>query len=88
MHAYIATTSSLDIADKFVDELADKLRWIAASGTTGVARDGLRPALRMLLFKKRAIYFRVRDEQCRIIRVLHTRQDIESQSFDEDGTDP
>jgi len=84
MHAYLATTASLDVADRFVDEIADKLRWIATSGTTGVARDSLRPALRMLLFKKRAIYFRTTDEQCRIIRVLHTRQDTESQSFDED----
>lgn len=48
---------------------------------TGVPRDNLRPGLRMAVFKRRLIYFRVTSKECRIIRVLHSRQDSERQSF-------
>jgi hypothetical protein len=42
--------------------------------------------LRGLLFKNYCIYFRLTDDTCRVVRVLHTRQNIGDQSFD-DGTD-
>jgi len=61
-----------------------KIEWIASSGTTGVARDNIRPGLRMAIFKQRLIYFRATTDECRIIRVLHARQSLESQAFPEE----
>ncbi|MDR3474778.1 MAG: type II toxin-antitoxin system RelE/ParE family toxin [Devosia sp.] len=77
----MAKESGLEIADRFADALAARLAWIARSGMTGVPRDNLRPGLRMAVFKRRLIYFRVTSKECRIIRVLHSRQDSERQSF-------
>jgi toxin ParE1/3/4 len=60
------------------------LNWLAGSGTSGVSRENLRPGLRALVYKNRIIYFRVTQDECRIVRVLHSRQDISTQSFSDD----
>ena len=69
----------------FLVELNTRIEWIAQSGTTGVARDHIRRGLRGLIFKDRCIYFRVVDDECRIERVLHTRQDVSGKSFAPDA---
>jgi plasmid stabilization system protein ParE len=38
----------------------------------------------MAIFKQRLIYFRATTDECRIIRVLHARQSLESQAFPEE----
>ena len=72
------------MARKFATELSAKLEWLAFSGTTGVSRSLISPNLRMLVFKSYCIYFRVTDDECRIMRFLKARRDISRQNFVDD----
>lgn len=55
--------------------------WIAEVGFTGVPRDWIRDGLRALPYRERCIYYRIDGDAVYILRVLHGRQDITSQSF-------
>lgn len=60
-----------------------KLHWIAATGSSGVTREEISPGLRLAMLKNRNIYFRVTQDECRILRVLHSSRDLGSQQFNE-----
>lgn len=51
---------------------------------TGVARDWLRPGLRMHPFGNYVAYFRITDDGLLVIRVVHGARDIDSIIFDGD----
>jgi plasmid stabilization system protein ParE len=78
---YLSRTAGPDVAATFVAALDAKLSWIARSGTTGASREEPSPGLRIALFKKRRIYFRIEGDTCRIIRILHVRQNLTEKTF-------
>jgi plasmid stabilization system protein ParE len=82
LHSYLAATAGPEVADRFADDISAKLRWIADSGTTGVARDMLSPGLRSSRYKRQIVYFRVTEDECRIVRVIHSSRDLDRQKFE------
>jgi toxin ParE1/3/4 len=80
IHAYIAEENPA-AALEFIEDLAQKIEWIAASGFTGAPRDWIRPGLRILPYRDRCIYLRVTDDTVFIVRVLHSSQDVEREEF-------
>ncbi len=79
---YIATKNP-EAAANFVLDINLKIRSIAHSGFTGVARDEIDQSLRSLPYRDRCIYFRITPSHLLIIRILHGRQDISSEDFPE-----
>jgi plasmid stabilization system protein ParE len=69
-------------AARLLEELDDKINALARSGYTGVARDWLSPGLRAFPFKNRCIYFRVSGSAMRVIRVIHGRQEVTPELFE------
>ncbi len=45
----------------------------------------MREGLRGFPYLNRCIYFRMTDDEVHIVRVLHQRQDVTQQEFEEDG---
>ena len=64
-----------------VDELLDRMRWIADSGFSGSPRDKVGPGLRALSHRDRSIYFRIEGDAVHVLRVIHQRRDLKSQDF-------
>lgn len=62
-------------------DLNAKIEWIGQTGFTGVPRDWIRPGLRALPYRERCIYFRIDNETVTILRIIHGRQDVETQEF-------
>lgn len=82
IYGFIAESSDV-AALAFVEDLSNKIEWMARSGFTGVARDWIRPGLRALPYRDRCFYFRVDDEAIYLLRVLHGKQDVSTQEFAE-----
>ncbi len=61
------------------------MHWIAKTSFTGSPRDWMREGLRGFPYLNRCIYFRMTDDEVHIVRVLHQRQDVTQQEFEEDG---
>lgn len=73
--SYIAHDNNQS-AHRFLDEITNKLEWIARTNFAGVNRDWIRAGLRACIFKKRCIYFRSDETTVSIVRIVHERQDI------------
>lgn len=82
---YIAAENP-QAAASFVIDINLKIRSLAHSGFTGVARGEIAQALRGLPYSDRCIYFRVTDSHIYIVRILHGRQDISCEDFPESET--
>lgn len=57
------------------------MEWIALSGFPGSPRDNLSPGLKALPYRKRCIYFRTTETTVRILRVVHSHQNITPDFF-------
>lgn len=68
-------------ASAFVRDLTRKIEWIAASGFPGLSRDELSKGLRALPYRHRCIYFRIEGDTVRILRVLHSHQNVSTKDF-------
>jgi len=80
MHDHIAAENEA-AARTFTADLSAKIAWIAETGFSGVPRDWIREGLRALPYRDRCIYFRIDDRNVRIVRVLHSKQDVRQQAF-------
>jgi toxin ParE1/3/4 len=74
-------SSSADIAFRFVERIRTKCTMIAATPLIGRARLELRRGLRSFPYRDYVIFYEVRAEAVRILRVLHARGDIEHLDF-------
>lgn len=81
IYLYLADRGDSVAGRRLVASLSTKIRSLASSGSIGVARDWISPGLRAFPYKNRCIYFRVVDSKMRILRILHGKQDIDSQMF-------
>lgn len=69
-------------ARSFVDELIAKAEQVAARPLSFRARDDLKPGLRSAVHKRYLVLFRDLQEEVRVVRVVHSAQDLSSLSFD------
>ncbi len=74
---------SFDAADQFLDQLEQQFDLLASSPLIGKKRDELIPGLRSLTYKNYLIFYRTRNGNVEIIRVLHGARDIEKLFKDE-----
>jgi toxin ParE1/3/4 len=77
---YVASkSSSLDIADRFIDSITDRFFLLASHPNIGRARDeDLRPGLRSFPVGEYVIIYRIQDEDVLILRVLRGSRNIEA----------
>jgi toxin ParE1/3/4 len=74
---YIAADSER-AADNLLDGIETKLEALRAFPEIGVAREDIRPGLRMLVSGEYVILYRVGEESVDIIRIVHGRRDLEA----------
>ena len=77
---YVATKSgSLDVADRLIDSITDRLTLLARYPNIGRARDeDLRLGLRSFPVGEYVIMYRIQAEDVLILRVLRGSRDIEA----------
>ena len=75
---YLADFSE-DAADKQIDRIAEKCRFLRAMPNIGLERDDLVEGLRRVLEGSYVIFYRVFDERIEIVRILQNRQDFKRQ---------
>lgn len=71
-------------AKRLVSSIEHKIKEMAGSGYTGVARDCISEGLRALPYRNRCIYFRVKGTELRILRIVHGYQHIEADDIIEE----
>ena len=77
---YIATKSgSLDVADRFIDSIADRFFLLATYPHVGRSRDeDLRTGLRSFPVGEYVIIYRVQDEDVLILRVVRGSRNVQA----------
>jgi toxin ParE1/3/4 len=65
-------------ADRVLDEIEGKFDALGDFPEIGVARDDVRPGLRMLVSGAYVILYRVGADGVDIVRVVHGRRDLEA----------
>lgn len=69
-------TGDVAVADRQIDAITDRFRFIADWPRLGRARDDLRPGLRSHRSGNYSIFYRVDGPDIIILRILHGRRDI------------
>jgi toxin ParE1/3/4 len=84
LYEYIAFEASLEIADRYIDALMDRIASLTDFPRRGTPRDDLRPGLRTVPFRRRlTIAYAVKPREVRIIGIARAGQDLK-QLFGED----
>ena len=71
--SYTAKQWSLQQADRYTDQLADRCQELAAHPERGKAIDEIGAGYRLGLAGRHAIYYRMTDYGIAVIRILHQR---------------
>ena len=66
-----------------MEDLTQKIAWIAETDFTGSPRDQILPGLRALPYRQRCIYYRSHPDRIVILRVLHGAQDRLAAKFED-----
>ena len=69
---------SIAAADKWVDDLDEKMALWATQPMMGRARDELAPGIRSLAFGRYVVFFAPLPEGIDVVRVLHGARDIDN----------
>jgi toxin ParE1/3/4 len=83
--AYLHQRHGEPVAATFLRRLDADLKSLAASGHSGASRDELRPGLRLHVFERFSIYFRLTDEVITVVRILRGSRDLKNINFASDG---
>jgi plasmid stabilization system protein ParE len=65
--------------ERLVSSIERKIKDTARLSLTGVSRDWISNGLRAVHHKNRCIYFRVKENELRILRVVHGHQHIDAE---------
>jgi toxin ParE1/3/4 len=77
LYEYIAREASLEIADRYIDSLVERIAGLTSFPDRGTRRDDLRPGLRTVPFRRRlTIAYAVKPREVRIIAVGRAGQDM------------
>lgn len=71
--------------EQLVSAIERKIRDTARLGLTGVSRDWISSGLRAVNHKNRCIYFRVKENELRILRIVHGHQHIAAEDVEEEN---
>ena len=78
---YLAEKAGVETAERFLERIDAELITLADLGHSGVSREWVSPGLRMHVLGDYCIYFRVTDDETRIIRFLHGSRDVSTIVF-------
>lgn len=77
LYEYIAREASLEIADRYIEALLDRLASLTDFPNRGTPREDLRPGLRTVPFRRRlTIAYAVKPKEVRIIGIARAGQDL------------
>jgi toxin ParE1/3/4 len=74
--SYYVTEASAEIADKIVQQIVTAARRLTGLPLSGRPRDDLKPGLRAVLAHPYAIFYRLKNGDVEIVRVLHERRNL------------
>jgi toxin ParE1/3/4 len=80
---YLADQAGIEVAERFLERIDAELITLAELGHSGVSREWVSPGLRMHVLGDYCIYFRVTDDETRIIRFLNGSRDVNVIVFDQ-----
>lgn len=75
MWLYVADDRGVDVADRLLDDVMDRVVMLASQPNAGRARDELAIGLRSFPVKSHIIYYRPEPSHILIARVLHGHRD-------------
>ena len=81
---YLAEKAGVEVAERFLERIDAELITLAELGHSGVSREWISPGLRMHVLGDYCIYFRVTDDETRIIRFLNGSRDVSAITFPND----
>jgi len=73
---YIAEDSTTN-ADRFIDKLTQKYRWLAEFPEAGMLRNELDANLQSFPMDRYVLYYKVMNETLELVRVLHSSRNID-----------
>ena len=79
-HDYIALFNPV-AANRFTLALFAKIKSLAHLGLTGVARPEYGEDIHSIAYRERIIFFRIRENELIVVRVLHGHQEISPDDF-------
>jgi plasmid stabilization system protein ParE len=81
---YLAEKAGAEVAERFLERIDAELITLAELGHSGVTREWVSPGLRMHVLGDYCIYFRVTDDETRIIRFLNGSRDVSAIVFEQE----
>lgn len=69
---------SIDSADRMLDELFELCERLSEMPRMGRIREELLPGLRSFPVRRYMVYYRIHNQILEVVRVLHSRQDVDS----------
>lgn len=75
IHAYGSSSWGTTRASTYLDALKEQLWNLLSQPRMGIERDELLPGMRSLPLGSHVIFYRLRDQQLEVSRILHQRQD-------------
>jgi toxin ParE1/3/4 len=80
---YLADQAGIEVAERFLERIDAEFITLAELGHSGVSREWVSPGLRMHVLGDYCIYFRVTDDETRIVRFLNGSRDVNAIVFDQ-----
>ena len=84
LEEYLRTERGDQIATNFLIRLDADLRSLATSGHPGASRGSLSPGLRLHVFERFSIYFRLTSDAVRIVHIFRGSRDLTQIDFSPD----
>lgn len=79
IEAYIAEHSTPEIATRYVDAVVEKIAGLDVFPFRGTPRDGLRPGVRTIVFRRSVVIaYRVEEDVVTILNILTRGRDVEA----------
>jgi toxin ParE1/3/4 len=73
---YYVAEASAEIADKIVQQIFTVARRVSGLPLSGRSRDDLKPGLRAVLAHPYVVFYRLKNGDVEIVRVLHERRNL------------
>jgi toxin ParE1/3/4 len=81
---FLAEKAGEEVAERFLERIDAELITLADRGHSGVSREWVSPGLRMHVVGDYCIYFRVTEDETRIVRFLNGSRDVSAIVFNGD----
>ncbi|MCF3948533.1 MULTISPECIES: type II toxin-antitoxin system RelE/ParE family toxin [Acidiphilium] len=86
LHHHLATNATPDMAARYTEALITRCESLATLPRRAIARDDIRPGLRIMNYRKRTVIaFSIEADRVAIIGVFHGGQDYEAALEQDEG---